>query len=492
MKKTTIFIFAFLFGLFLIACNKTTDTESSNVTTNVITSDATSEEFTTTHAYIDPQETDDWFVVMNDEELCGYFDNTGQMMIPFSFATADPFYEGVAKVGVNGDYGIINQYGEFVLDAEYSIITYTGYNHLIMAIDDDHQARLFDNEGHVVSEISDVSIYNYLEYQDFFAIKSKTSSLFAIYSLSQGRLTDYLYQRVGDYSEEKLLVWDFSYNAMFLDTSGEVVLNDGYTDGTGFVDGKANVKIDGVYHLIDTSGDDVFELTSLSAFKFSDEGISLYRVDDKYGLCDDLGNVVVEAVFTPKFSFLPITLNSVFIDSTNEDQIVFNETGGILYRTSEYEILSAEGDYLLLSSKTDDEMKVIDSEFNTIVSTTKEELLMQTDNSGNVLIISYRTHYNSTLYTLYDIDGRVIISDIAAGYIPTLDYDQQIIVLGDLYDFSGTLIAELPGDMAYLIGDYIYIIDNDLYGIYDIEGNEILPPEFLSIYYRDLLIFIFG
>ncbi|HOO44449.1 MAG TPA: WG repeat-containing protein, partial [Bacillota bacterium] len=198
MKKTTIFIFAFLFGLFLMACNKTTDTESSNVTTNVITSDATSEEFTTTHAYIDPQETDDWFVVMNDEELCGYFDSTGQMMIPFSFATADPFYEGVAKVGVNGDYGIINQYGEFVLDAEYSIITYTGYNHLIMAIDDDHQARLFDNEGHVVSEISDVSIYNYLEYQDFFAIKSKTSSLFAIYSLSQGRLTDYLYQRVGD------------------------------------------------------------------------------------------------------------------------------------------------------------------------------------------------------------------------------------------------------------------------------------------------------
>nr|HPJ24108.1 hypothetical protein [Bacillota bacterium] len=126
------------------------------------------------------------------------------------------------------------------------------------------------------------------------------------------------------------------------------------------------------------------------------------------------------------------------------------------------------------------------------VSTTTEELLMQTDDSGSVYIVSHRTPFHVTLYSLYDSEGREIISDIAAGYIPTLDYDRQIIVLGDLYDFSGTLIAVLPGDMAYLIGDYIYIIDDDRYGIYDLEGNEILPPEFLSIYYCDLLIFIFG
>ena len=475
-RKLLIFLIAIL-GLSFVGCIETSSLET---TTN-----------TTTHPTINIDDATYWFMVTNNQDLVGFFDREGNMMIPFQFISALPFAEGTAivKAEDTSDYGVIDVYGNYILQPIYRIIQYTE-NGYLYTYDEDHQARLMDLEGNVIDEITGITSYQYLGYEDYYGIKN-TFGHYAVYSLSQGLLTEYKYQRLLEYSEGLLLVYDESYDVSYIDTEGNTVLEDSYTGGTSFQNGLASVRIEDLYHLINNSGQQMFSLTSKIPFNFNEDGVSLYREGDLYGTCDLSGNIITQANYEFKYHFYDdygkqSAMYSVFVDMRNEDEVIFDNTGEVLYRTTDFGIVTREEDYLLLRSKTTDQMQVVDLEGNIILSSDIDTLSIETDPSGFMYIISKRTLYGALHSSIYDMEGNAIISNIT-GSSPTLNHQLGVVLCNDIYDLSGNLMTELPGVGTYLDGDLVIVHDNEEhFGIYDLSGNVVLPMQYRNIFSIEL------
>lgn len=481
MKKMIILVTCTLISISFLGCvnNQTTHTITTTDTTTTNTMEETG---TTTRFTGDIEEANGWLIVKNNEDMEGYFDSSGKMMLPFIYHNASPFRDGQAIISTFSGRGVINVYGETIIEPIYSFVRYVNSDYYEVR-DENHFAYLYDHDGHLISDIPDISDYVYLGYEDYFGIhsmKSQNNWGYAVYSLSQGLISDYLFQFIGGYSEGLLWGRNFEYDVVYANTDGEIVLNNNYYFGGYFVDGKTFVMIDNVYYYIDTSGDQVFDLTSEVEFDFNEYGISLFRQNDLYGLCDDLGNIIIDPIFQIKYSFLPINFESTFIDSTNGDEILFDESGGILFRTSGYEIVKGN-DFLLLVNQSSGEQRITDLSGNLILSTTTSQLSLISDDAGNVMILSYYGGY----YTVYNTSGIEICAHVSADYPPTFSNEAQAIIIDDIYDMSGNLVAELPGSYAYMDSGFVVVREGELWGLYDAEGNELLPLLYSNIDFPD-------
>ena len=483
--------------LSFIACDNDTETtlEGTTITTSITTSITTPISEAITEIQQPGEET--WLMVEKANGLSGYVNRNGEVMIPFRYSSVEFFYQGVAIVHVDDNAGLIDANGEYILEPIYSRITMINSDY-ISSNDSNGHARLHNYEGTVINDMEDVIEYRYLDYEDYFVVKKNYLNYFAIYSLSTGFVTEYDYRAILPYSEGCFRVVEnnnYTFKHKYIDTSGNTILDNDYTDATSFENGVSSVLVGDNYHLINISGDYVFDLASEIPFDFNEYGISLYQKDENIGLCNRLGNVVVNAIYSLKYSFgnIRMDMDTIYVDSTNGDQVIFDETGGILYRTSDYDITTSEGDFILLRSMSDEEVRVVDFDDNIILSTYTERVLFRTDFSGRLYIIvseSYTT--NSEMYSIYDDSGNLVISGIPSNFQPTLDYSNQVIIIEDLYDFGGNLIAELPGDDSFLFGDLIIVKDDGLMGLYDIQGNELLPIVYENIYSLELLVYIFS
>lgn len=488
IKKFISLIIIIMLLTVITACSNDYPTTGIYITTTAILTTRNTENL----PVITDEEASDWLLVVNDEGLAGYFNKEGNMMIPFSYMMGEVFYKGTAIVSVGQTYGLIDVYGNYILAPDFNIIQYT-YNDYIMAKDIDNKARLYDLDGNIVNEISGINDYKYLNFEDYFAIKNTSSSLYAIYSLSQGLITDYEFQRVESYSDGLFLVTNINNTRKFLNIYGTVILDNDYTYVTSFKNGFASAFINNEYQFINKSGNQVFGLTSDIAFIYNDEGVSLYSKNDLYGICDILGNIIISAIYEIKDDFFTTNLSSVFIDPSTSDEFLFDKSGEILFQSTDYEIIDFEGDYILLKSKETDEMRVVDIHGNVVTSTLQDSLSFQKDFSGMLYIIySYTNNYGTTYYSVLNTEGNILISNIAGKYPPSLDYTQQVIIIDNIYDFSGNLVSELPGDSAFLISDLVVVNKDDLWGIYDIQGNEILPIQYTYIYFTEFLTLIYS
>lgn len=193
-----------------------------------------------------------------DEGLYGYIDETGKIVIPEIYQTASDFSEnGLAVVCKNGKYGVIDTNGNPVIDFSYDYIvafnstnTFKAFNGTLNDYGSPESGtyHILREDGTEIFSGGFGVVYGYEWYYEV-----KKNDKYALFSLDGAQLTDYAYDY---FSAEAETIIGFKNDGYYgyMDLSGNVLIPATY-DGIGtFVDGKAIVKKNGKYYLIDESG----------------------------------------------------------------------------------------------------------------------------------------------------------------------------------------------------------------------------------------------
>lgn len=254
--------------------------------------------------------------IQTSSEKNGFIDKRGELVIDTVFTRIEPFIEGMAVVqGVNHhpyndrekgikkkyEMGVIDTLGQFVVPyGTYQSIndfengyfqveipaepwdTIKGYSKKTGFIDKSGElifARNHENncwiDGNIHCGLAKMNLYKYWIKED--GISYSTANSYEGFVDLNGEIVinDTTYEFVKDFSDNRSFVRDEDRNYFIIDTLGNLVSNDIYSNviGEGFNNGVAFVEKDGKYGMIDTNANFLI--------KPQFEGI------DRVGLIDD-------------------------------------------------------------------------------------------------------------------------------------------------------------------------------------------------------------
>ena len=181
----------------------------------------------------------------------GYIDEKGEVYISTRFESAEPFYEGLAIVALDGKYGFVDKAGDLVIDAIY-----------------DDAYRI--NEGHAVVAIEDK--WGLVNRSGEFVIQPIYDDL--------GNLT------------EGFCFFAEGENYGYFDRKGIVRLRPQYTAAEDFLNGQAIVSSQESYGLIDEFGTTSIPFLYERLVRYNDT-IYAALFDDLWGLLSEKGDTIV-------------------------------------------------------------------------------------------------------------------------------------------------------------------------------------------------------
>ncbi|WLR51176.1 WG repeat-containing protein [Bacillus tianshenii] len=200
----------------------------------------------------------------------GYINSLGKIILPFQYEDAFDFQEnGLAIVGKNELFGVIDQTGKYVVKPKYETINQFS----------EGRAVVVDKEGFkVINE--------------------------------RGRLiTDKAYQFIGTFEDDRALFANSdskgNYLYGFLNRNGQEVIPNKYQSATDFNVGKAVVKVkEGQFALIDREGTVLHTYNYAYVGSYGD-GLLVFQqsLNDKQGYMNEAGEVVIPAQFVTALSF---------------------------------------------------------------------------------------------------------------------------------------------------------------------------------------------
>jgi hypothetical protein len=194
----------------------------------------------------------------------GYINHKGNFVTPVKYEDAQDFQpNGLAGVKIKGEYGLINQYGQFIVHPQYSHINPFSESRAIVM--DDKGFKVINERGKVLTS----KAYSYISnYQNGRALFSGTAE--------DGR---YLYG--------------------YLNRQGKEVIPLKYESATDFIEGKAVVRVaEGKYELIDPIGKTLQSYNKANVGTLS-EGLLAFQLETggKFGFMNENGDVVIEPTF---------------------------------------------------------------------------------------------------------------------------------------------------------------------------------------------------
>ncbi len=191
-----------------------------------------------------------------------FIDSAGDTVIPFIYEKAEDFKNGLAVVKMNGKYGVIDTDGRTVIDFRYDgisisrdrVLAFTG------SAKEGRSFDVFSAEGKTLFSLSckSLSYYDgcYGAYNEGkCALAAETGSL----------ITDYVWDGIVAVGEEGILGFKSGEKYGYIDRNGQVLIPAQYDEVGLFADGKALVKKDGRYSLIDEAGNTLAEYRAVYA-----------------------------------------------------------------------------------------------------------------------------------------------------------------------------------------------------------------------------------
>ena len=197
--------------------------------------------------------------------------------------------------------------------------------------------------------------------------------------------------------------------------------------------------------------------------EFAYQYFVMYSRDNKAGVIDRKGNILIEAKYEDVF--IPNQSKDIFFAKMDDDNLkIFNKNGEEILKeyeeimfleTSEPTELILEKD--ILRYKKDNLYGLIDLEGNTITEPIYEKITSLSNKPGNVLVRK---------------DGKFGVLNSKGEEVIPLKYDS---IIGDDFNLEA---------YGYALAGYIISIKTDtgvMYGYIDYNGNEILKPEYETI-----------
>jgi hypothetical protein len=240
----------------------------------------------------------------------GYINHKGNFVTPVKYEDAQDFQpNGLAAVKTKGEYGLINQYGQFIVHPQYSFINPFYESRAVVM--DDIGFKVINERGKVLTG----KAYSYISnYQNGRALFAGTAE--------DGR---YLYG--------------------FLNKQGKEVIPLKYESATDFNGGKAVVRVEeGKYELIDLSGKTLQFYSKANVGALS-EGLMAFQQEaaGKFGFINEDGGVVIEPTFT---GAQPFKDGRAVV---NTDETFFRY--GLIDQTGKYVIEPSYNDISILGEK---------------------------------------------------------------------------------------------------------------------------------------------
>jgi hypothetical protein len=200
----------------------------------------------------------------------GYINHKGNFVTPVKYEDAQDFQpNGLAAVQTKDEFGLINQFGQFIVHPQYSFINPFSESRAVVM--DAKGFKVINERGKVLTS----KAYSYISnYQNGRALFAGTAE--------DGR---YLYG--------------------FLNKQGKEVIPLKYESATDFIGGKAVVKVaEGKYDLIDLNGKTLGSFSNAFVGALS-EGLMAFQHEagGKFGYLNEKGEVVIEPSFTGAQAF---------------------------------------------------------------------------------------------------------------------------------------------------------------------------------------------
>jgi hypothetical protein len=101
--------------------------------------------------------------VCNSADLCGYIDESFELVIDYSYQDVYDFMNGLARVKKDNKFGVINSENKVIIDIKYDQIVMYPEQYLILAIENDKQ-QYFNYFG---NKISSSEYYTSIGYNDY-------------------------------------------------------------------------------------------------------------------------------------------------------------------------------------------------------------------------------------------------------------------------------------------------------------------------------------
>jgi hypothetical protein len=250
----------------------------------------------------------------------GYINHKGNFVTPVKYEDAQDYQEnGLAAIQTNGEYGLINQFGQFIVHPQYSFINPFSEGRAVVM--DEKGFKVINERGKVLTKKAYSFIGNYQNGRAMFSGTNEEGS--------------YLYG--------------------YLNKQGKEVIPLKFESATDFNEGKAVVKLpDGKYELIDQNGKTLQSFSSSFVGNYS-EGLMAFQQENggKFGYMNEQGEVVIE----PSFSGAQAFKNGSAVVNTDETFFrygLIDKTGKYVYEPG-YNDISLLGENRVALGKAIDE-----------------------------------------------------------------------------------------------------------------------------------------
>lgn len=236
----------------------------------------------------------------------GYIDTAGQIVISLEYDDADICQEGLVSVMLGGKWGSLDQNGRVVIPLEYDhpIVANNGYAFADLG---NRSYKLFSTSGQEIALEKALSSYRYFE--EGFCFVGWGCVMPTLEAEGFGFI-DSTGQVVieGDFDDGS----DFHYGLAavakngkwgFIDTAGVIVIPMEYDDARGFgSEGRAIVGKNGKYGVIDSDGQVILPLEYDVCYDYT-EGLAAVNKDGKWGFVDVNGQIVIPLEYDAAESF---------------------------------------------------------------------------------------------------------------------------------------------------------------------------------------------
>jgi hypothetical protein len=449
----------------------------------------------------------------------GFSNEKKELIIDPAFDQVTPFKNGFSIVYLNGQSGVINKSGNFIINPDSIAIMPIDSNLFIIAkrIESKTTMGLINEEEIVIPqkyksirpkndylEIEDHSRkmgicklngkitipveYDYIQYlEDDLCVVSKDNKQ-ALFKLDGSQLTELEYMVIGEFRSglSKVRKGDFFG---FINKKGELLGELEYEMNYPFSEGFAVIKKNEKYGLIDTLGLIKIE-PKYDLLNDIHLGIASFKTGDNWGLIDSQGNIISQA----KYQDISRVYKGVIAGKLNEkwaiisikgkeltpfefDEIKIRENSERNVRDFGVKEVDFDDGYLLVAKNS--KWGLVDINGKSIISTEYDYIYPFTN---GVAIIQ-----SGDKYGLMNTKGNEITEIKYDGIEPYLAGSHSLVNLGVMIYKSGDkqgILSKDGKEITTSIYDYIIPTDSKYFivfkngkaGVLDIETGKVLIP----------------
>ncbi len=484
MKRLLILIFVF----FLAGCqaNMITNTTTKPVTNEVTWSTDPADYINGIHI------STYWSIFEDSSNHYGFVDSNGVIRIPFIYDYAYLFKNETAIVKEDGNYGVINYYGDYIFNPVFYKIEGLNNNKFFEVFTDPDTAYLYDNHGKLISDNQDISNY-YSSLNDSDLVRFVKDGSWGLMDNTGNILTKTLYDKIGLMYDgmmkvEKDGLWGY------IDARGNPICDIIYENAWNFANNFGSVQKadDHLWYPIDASGV-IRNKPSEMHYSFSTSGYSLYEINSLIGVINTVGVITVHPDYTPKnmLQNWVVSFNSVFTNGTRD--VILGSDGTIKYSTDIATIVSFYDGAIIIRNHADNMVMAIDYQGNVLVNQGINSLVFRIDVSGDPIISEVLPEITPGVnkYNIYDIYGNKLNSDPLSIDMVMFNNTREVYLTKDsglkLDAFGGSTLFDIDADGGLLLNNSIVVFKDGLYGMVDYNGNVLLPIQYKSIQNAEII-----